>query len=36
MIWMEKMIGEHRSDQPPVVPYPETRGGTVRTVRGWS
>lgn len=36
MIWMEKMIGEHRPDQPPVVPYPETRGGTVRTVRGWS
>ena len=36
MIWMEKMIGEHRPDQPSVVPYPETRGGTVRTVRGWS
>ena len=36
MIWMEKLIGEHRPDQPPVVPYPETRGGTVQTVRGWS
>ena len=24
MIWMEKMIGEHRADQPPVTPFPET------------
>ena len=23
MIWMEKMIGNHREDQPPVRPYPE-------------
>ncbi|MBQ9008861.1 MAG: GNAT family N-acetyltransferase [Clostridia bacterium] len=24
MIWMEKQIGEHRSHQPAVVPFPET------------
>lgn len=23
MIWMEKMLGEHRADQPPVAPFPE-------------
>lgn len=23
MVWMEKMIGEHISDQPPVKPFPE-------------
>lgn len=23
MVWMEKMIGEHRADQPPVTPFPE-------------
>ena len=33
MIWMEKTIGEHRADQPSVTPYPQTRGGTVQTVR---
>ncbi len=22
MIWMEKVIGEHKPDQPPVIPYP--------------
>ena len=24
MIWMEKILGEHRTDQPPVTPFPET------------
>lgn len=23
MVWMEKLIGEHRPDQPPVIPFPE-------------
>ncbi len=23
MVWMEKMLGEHRPDQPPVAPFPE-------------
>ena len=23
MIWMEKMIGEHRNDQPAMIPFPE-------------
>lgn len=26
MVWMEKFIGEHVSDQPPVKPFPEIRG----------
>lgn len=25
MVWMEKVIGEHRENQPPVTPYPELR-----------
>ncbi|MCR5255487.1 MAG: GNAT family N-acetyltransferase [Acetatifactor sp.] len=25
MIWMEKMIGEHLSPQPPIVPFPELK-----------
>lgn len=24
MVWMEKMLGEHRADQPPVTPFPKT------------
>ena len=37
MVWMEKIIGEHRPDQPPVQPYPASGspphiGG--RTARG--
>lgn len=24
MIWMEKMLGEHRADQPAVMPFPES------------
>lgn len=23
MVWMEKMLGEHRPDQPPVTPFPQ-------------
>ena len=23
MVWMEKMIGEHRNDQPAMIPFPE-------------
>jgi len=26
MIWMQKMIGEHRQNQPPVTPYPQIVG----------
>ena len=26
MVWMEKLIGEHRKNQPEVVPFPEIRG----------
>lgn len=33
MIWMEKTIGEHRPDQPPLVPYPQIRGGILQTVQ---
>lgn len=25
MVWMEKDVGEHRENQPPVVPYPELK-----------
>ena len=25
MIWMERHIGEHRSDQPPITPFPQVR-----------
>ena len=25
MVWMEKLIGAHRADQPPVIPWPELR-----------
>lgn len=25
MVWMELLIGEHRADQPPVVPFPAVR-----------
>lgn len=25
MVWMEKIIGEHKTPQPPVVPYPELK-----------
>lgn len=25
MIWMEKIIGDHRSEQPPVIPWPSIR-----------
>lgn len=25
MIWMEKVIGEHKENQPPVIPYPKLR-----------
>lgn len=28
MIWMEKLIGEHQDDQPPVLSYRETKEGT--------
>lgn len=23
MVWMERIIGEHRADQPPVIPWPQ-------------
>ena len=23
MIWMEKIIGDHREDQPPITPWPD-------------
>lgn len=23
MVWMERLLGEHRADQPPVLPYPQ-------------
>lgn len=25
MVWMEKLIGEHLEDQPPVTPFPQIR-----------
>ena len=26
MVWMEKLIGEHLENQPPVIPFPQIRG----------
>ena len=23
MVWMEKFIGEHKENQPPVIPFPQ-------------